>query len=160
MERQISLCWQKKSVFRRDLFSIGLLKVGDLLSCNNTTAFSFTNILLDPEQSVFFFFFFFIDFMAHNNKRFFVTSINFSSFRCSHHHYRWKSLTFSDVSSEQIYRQFQAKKQGLPTAQKQLSDKYPHSAIDCEKVYYLPFSLSMESKHREFQYKVLRGNVH
>ena len=47
------------------------------------------------------------------------------------------SLTFSDVSSKQIYRQFQAKKQELPTAQKKLSDKYPHSAIDWEKVYIL-----------------------
>ena len=45
------------------------------------------------------------------------------------------SLTFSDVSSsKQIYRQFQAKKQGLPTSQNKLSDKHPHSAIDREKV--------------------------
>ena len=64
------------------------------------------------------------------------------------------SLTFSVVSSKQIYRQFQAKKQGLPTAQKKLSDKYPHSVIDWE-VFSLPFSSSMESKLREFHYKVL-----
>ena len=64
-------------------------------------------------------------------------------------------LTFSDVSSKQIYRQFLAKKQGLPTAQKKLSDKYPHSAIDWEKVYSLSFRSSMESKLREFQYKIL-----
>jgi len=34
------------------------------------------------------------------------------------------SLTLSGVSSKQIYRQFQGKKQVLPTAQKKLSDKY------------------------------------
>ena len=34
-------------------FSIGRLKLGDLLSCNNTTTFSFTNLLLNPEQSLF-----------------------------------------------------------------------------------------------------------
>ena len=33
--------------------------------------------------------------------------------------------------------------------------KYPHSAIDWEKVYSLPFGSSMESKLREFQYKIL-----
>ena len=48
------LCVNKKSVFRRDLFSIGLLKIGDLLSCSNTTTtFSFTNLLLNSEQSFF-----------------------------------------------------------------------------------------------------------
>lgn len=56
---------------------------------------------------------------------------------------------------KQSYCQFQAKKQGLPTTQKKLSDKYPHSAIDWEKVYSLSFRSSMKSKLREFQYKVL-----
>ena len=47
------LCADKKSVFGTDLFSIGLLKIGDLLPCDNTTTFSFTNLLLNPEQSFF-----------------------------------------------------------------------------------------------------------
>ena len=47
------LCVDRKSVFRRDLFSIGLLKIADLLSCDNTTIFSFTNLLLNPEQIFF-----------------------------------------------------------------------------------------------------------
>jgi len=47
-----------------------------------------------------------------------------------------------------------SKNQGLSTAQKKLSDKYPH-AIDWEKVYSLSFTSSIESKLREFQYKVL-----
>ena len=51
------------------------------------------------------------------------------------------SPTFSDGPSKQIYRLFPAKKQGLPTAQEKLSDKYPHSAIDWEKVYSLPLQL-------------------
>ena len=46
------LCVDKKSVFRRDLFSMGLLKIGDLIS-GNSTAFSFMNLLLNPEQSFF-----------------------------------------------------------------------------------------------------------
>ena len=82
------------------------------------------------------------------------------SFKFENFHYSFKISSsnlhaFSDVSSKQIYHQFQAKKQGLPTAQKKLSDKYPHSVIDLEKVYSLPFSSSTESKLREFQYKVL-----
>ena len=151
------LCVDKKSVFRRDLFSIGLLKIGDLLSCNNITTFSFTNLLLNSEQS------FFVMSIIDSIPTHWRTIIKNSS---------WlpiispvldvpsiiidgNPLTFSDVSSKQIYRQFLAKKQGLPTAQKKLSDKYPHSAIDWEKVYSLSFRSSMESKLREFQYKIL-----
>ena len=47
------LCVDRKSVFRRDLLSTGLLKIADLLSCDYTTTFSFTNLLLNPDQSFF-----------------------------------------------------------------------------------------------------------
>ena len=47
-----------------------------------------------------------------------------------------------------------SRKQGLSTAQKKLTDKYPHFGIDWSKVYSLSSSSSMESKLREFQYKV------
>ena len=151
------LCVDKKSVFRRDLFSIGLLKIGDLLSCNNITTFSFTNLLLNSEQS------FFVMSIIDSIPTHWRTIIKDSSslpiispvLDVPSIIIDGNPLTFSDVSSKQIYRQFLAKKQGLPTAQKKLSDKYPHSAIDWEKVYSLSFRSSMESKLREFQYKIL-----
>ena len=37
--------------------------------------------------------------------------------------------------------------------------KYPHSAVDWEKAYSLSFCSSMDSKLREFQYKVLNQIV-
>ena len=128
------LCVDKISVFRRYVFffSIGLLKVRGLLSCNNTATFSFTNLLLNPEQ---FYFIFFCDEyhwlhpspLAQNNKKFFVSSNNFSSFRCSHHHYRWK---FSDIFLCLFQKYLppcssRAKKQGLRTAQKQIPWQVP-----------------------------------
>ena len=151
------LCVNNKSVFRRDLFSMGLLKIGDLLSDDIPSTFCSMNLLLTPEQ------------------RFFVMSIIDSI--PAH----WRTiikeassapiispvpdaptilidenpLTIVDVSSKQIYRLFQAKKQDLPTAQKKLSDKYPHSLIEWEKVYSLSFRSTLESKLREFQYKIL-----
>ena len=39
------LCVDKKIGLSKGFFSIGLLEIGDLLSCNNTTIFSFTNLL-------------------------------------------------------------------------------------------------------------------
>ena len=45
------LCRQKKTVFRRDIFSNGLLEIGATLSCNNATIFTYTNLLLNPDKS-------------------------------------------------------------------------------------------------------------
>jgi len=52
MQKQVSVS-RKKSVFRRDIFSIGLSEIGAILSCNNATIFTFTNLLLSPDQSIF-----------------------------------------------------------------------------------------------------------
>ena len=152
------LCVDRKSVFRRDLFSIGLLKIADLLSCDNTTTFNFTNLLLNPEQS------FFVMSIIDSIPAHWRTIIDSSSLPIISPIsdvptiiIDGNSLTFSEISSKQIYRQFQAKKQGLPTAQKKLSDKYPDSALDWEKVYSLPFSSSMETKRISVQSNKLYG---
>ena len=154
------LCVDKKSVFRRDLFSIGLLKIGDLIS-GNSTVFSFMNLLLNPEQS------FFVMSIIDSIPTHWRTVVKEASFfpiifpvsDASTITTDGNSFQISDVSSKQIYRQFQAKKQEVPTAQKKLADKYPHSAVDWEKVYSLSFCSSMESKLREFQYKILNRIV-
>ena len=120
---------------------MGLLKIRDLLSGNILSTFSFMNFLLNPEQ------------------RFLVMSIidSIPAHWCTIIKEASSTpiispvpdaptilidenpLTIFDVSSKQIYRHFQARKQVLPTAQKKLSDKYPHSLIDCQKVYSLSF---------------------
>ena len=104
---------KKKSVFWKDLFSLGLLKIGDLLSCKNTTTSSFTNLLLNPEQS------FFVISIIDSIPAHWRTIIKDSSslpiispvLDAPSIIIDENSLTFSDVSSKQIYRQFQAKKQ-------------------------------------------------
>ena len=107
------LCVDKKSVFRRDLFSIGLLKIGDLLSCNNSTTFSATNLLLNPEQS--FFVMSIIDSIPDHWRTIIKDSSSFPIISpvldAPTIIIDGNSLTLSDVSSKQIYRQFQAKKQ-------------------------------------------------
>ena len=114
------LCVDKKSVFRRDLFSISLLKIADLLSCDSTATFSFTNLLLNPEQS--FFVMSIIDSIPAHWRTIIKDSSSFPIISPVSDVptiiVDGNSLTFSDVSSEQIYCQFQAKKQALPTAQR------------------------------------------
>ena len=61
----------------------------------------------------------------------------------------------SDVSSRQIYQFFLDRRQISPTAKEKLQDKYSDAIVDWEKIYTLAFSVTLESKLREFQYKIL-----
>ena len=54
---------------------------------------------------------------------------------------------------------FCAKKQIPPTAQQKISDKYSDTVIDWKRVYSLPFCTTLDSKLREFQYKILNNIV-
>ena len=62
-----------------------------------------------------------------------------------------------DASSKHIYRSFLAKKQTTPTAkdQQKLSAKYHHLTIDWKRVNLLSFRTTLETKLREFQFKLL-----
>ena len=65
------------------------------------------------------------------------------------------STAISDVSSRQIYQFFLERKQIPPTAKQKLQDRYSDTIVDWEKVYSLAFNVTLESKLREFQYKIL-----
>ena len=60
-----------------------------------------------------------------------------------------------DVFSKQIYRLFLEKKETTPTAKVKLAAKYSNIDIDWKSVYSLPFRTTLESKLREFQFKIL-----
>ena len=64
-----------------------------------------------------------------------------------------------DASSKHIYRSFLANKQTTPTAKEKLSVKYHHLTIDWKRVYLLPFRTTLETKLREFQFKILNRIV-
>ena len=66
-----------------------------------------------------------------------------------------------DASSKHIYRSFLAKKQTTPTAKdrEKLSAKYHHLTIDWKRVYLLSFRTTLETKLREFQFKILNRIV-
>jgi len=51
------------------------------------------------------------------------------------------------------------KKQNPPTAQQKFIDRYSETSIYWEKVYSLPLRTTLDSKLREFQYKILKNIV-
>ena len=63
------------------------------------------------------------------------------------------------VSSKLLYTAFKSRKQAPPTAQKKFLEKFPQLQIDWSKIYSLPFIVTIETKIREFQYKILNNIV-
>ena len=66
-----------------------------------------------------------------------------------------------DASSKHIYWSFLGKKQTTPTAKdrEKLSAKYHRLTIDWERVYLLSFRTTLETKLKEFQFKILNRIV-
>ena len=58
-----------------------------------------------------------------------------------------------------LYNAFKGKKKIPPTAQKKFKEKFPQFPVDWKKIYSLPFTVTIETKIREFQYKVLNNIV-
>ena len=63
------------------------------------------------------------------------------------------------VSSKLLYTAFKSRKQAPPTAQKKFLEKFPQLQIDWSEIYSLPFIVTIETKIREFQYKILNNIV-
>ena len=150
------LCYDKKSIYRRDIVNLGFMKIGDLISANNSFSYN-TFSLINPEQ------------------RFFLMSI-INSIPTE-----WRSLIKAstdvtiadpipsiktikmesgyvpilDLSPKQIYQTFKQQKQIAPTAKQKLTNKYVNVEIEWEKVYLLAFQCTLDTKIREFQYKIL-----
>ena len=70
------------------------------------------------------------------------------------------SISNLDISSKQTYEIFLRKKRIPPTAKRKLTDKYPDINVESDKVYSLSFRSTLESKTREFQYKILNCLVY
>ena len=68
-------------------------------------------------------------------------------------------MALSKVSSKLLYNAFKSKKQVPPTAQKKFQEKFPQLQADWKEIYSLPFTVSIETKIREFEYKILKNIV-
>ena len=158
------LCIDKMSIYRGDMIKLRFLKIGDVLRANNSSRLNvYGTSLLSPEQN--FFLMSLIDsFPAEwraSAKSFTDSSLieeipNDPKLRLGN----GNSVPILDISSKQTYEIFLRKKQIPPTAKRKLTDKYPDINVEWDKVYSLPFRSTLESKTREFQYKILNCIVY
>lgn len=68
-------------------------------------------------------------------------------------------VMLAKVTPKPLHNAFKSKKQIPPTAQKKFKEKFPQFPFDWKKIYSLPFTVTIETEIREFQYKVLNNIV-
>ena len=60
-----------------------------------------------------------------------------------------------DVTSKVVYNEFRSHKQTPPTAKAKLMSTHPNLSIEWKRLSYLVFEITLDTKLREFQYKLL-----
>ena len=72
----------------------------------------------------------------------------------------WKpGLNVLKVTSKMLHNESKRKKQTVPAAQKKIELKHPDLSLEWKDIYSLPFTVTHDTKTREFQYKLLNNIV-
>ena len=68
-----------------------------------------------------------------------------------------KKVNLQSLKSKSLYDSFVSKISSIPAAQKKYNEAFSThtSQLDWEKIYLLPFKTTLDTKLREFQYKIL-----
>ena len=68
-----------------------------------------------------------------------------------------KKVNFQNLKSKSLYDSFVSKISSIPTAQRKYNEAFSTHTfqLDWEKIYLVPFKTTLDTKLREFQYKIL-----
>ena len=151
------LCHDKKSMYRRDIVSLSLVKITVFFSATNSFSCDFS-LFTNPEQR--FFLMSIINSIPAEWRSLIKASVNVISanplpITATIKLPSGNVVSILDISPKQIYQIFLQQKQIPPTAKPKLSNKYSNIDIDWEKVYVLAFHCTLDTKIREFHYKIL-----
>ena len=158
------LCIDKMSIYRDDMIKLGFLKIGHVVRAYYSSCFNvYGTSLLSPEQN--FFLMSLIDSFPAEWRAFAKSFTDSSLIEEIPNDPKiglgnGNSVPILNISSKQIYGIFLGKKQIPHTAQRKLTNKYPDINVEWDKVYSLPFRSTLDSKTREFQYKILNCIVY
>ena len=69
-------------------------------------------------------------------------------------HLNGHNIRLDKAISKNIYKEVRSKVEIIPTAQLKYSEKYNYQ-LDWKEIYCIPFRVTVDSRSREFQFKVL-----
>ncbi|KAL9964077.1 hypothetical protein ACROYT_G027656, partial [Oculina patagonica] len=158
------ICIESKSVYNSRLIDIGIVKIGDLydtwgeFKSNKEPLYS----TLSPVEH----FILFSLFSALPEEWRKLLKINKNSISSETYdliqtdfnlRIQGKKVNLQNLKSKSLYDSFVSKISSIPTAQKKYNEAFSTHAsqLDWEKIYLLPFKTTLDTKLREFQYKML-----
>ena len=153
---------EQRSIFKKDLFSKGIITIGDLLSDDGIflKGVKVLNANLSPIE--YFSLMSIVDAiprewrqMIRQNTQHVPPYISDTIYLNLDN----SEISLSKVSSKLLYKVFKNRKQVPPTAQKKFEEKFPYFSFNWNDIYSLPFIVTIETKIREFQYKILNNIV-
>ena len=158
------ICIESKSVYNSRLINLGIVKIGDLydtwggFKSNKEPLYS----TLSPVEH----FLLFSLFNAFPEEWRKILKTNKNSISSKTHdliqtdfklRIEGKKVNFHNLKSKSLYDSFVSKISSIPTAQKKYNEAFSTHTfqLDWEKIYLLPFKTTLDTKLREFQYKIL-----
>ena len=148
-----------KSIFKLVFYNLGIFKVGDLVSKEGV--FLKSDKILNSSLSPGYFFSLMGVFDAIPKEWRSVIKINpycapspmdQNGFGLT---IAGKAIDLAEVTSKSVYNAFCSLKQTPATAKAKILKTYPDLAIEWKKLYSLAFETTLDTKLREFQYKIL-----
>ena len=158
------ICIESKSVYNSRLIDLGIVKIGDLydtwggFKSNKEPLYS----TLSPVEH----FLLFSLFNAFPEEWRKILKTNKNSISSKTHdliqtdfklRIEGIKVNFQNLKSKSLYDSFVSKISSIPTAQKKYNEAFSTHTfqLDWEKIYLLPFKTTLDTKLREFQYKIL-----
>ena len=68
-------------------------------------------------------------------------------------------IMLAKITSDRFITRLKAKSKSLQLRKKKFKEKFPQFPVDWKKIYSSPLTVTIETKIREFQYKVLNNIV-
>lgn len=154
------ICINGKSVFNQSLVSKGLFRIGDLVTENNQFIFQGNLRQLDFSPKDVFDLMSLMDAIPAPWRKSLKTNgyVDKISFVLQDHIQLVldnQNVLISEVTSKRVYWELISGLVAQPTAQLKYNETFDDVCLDWKEIYSLPFKVALDTKTREFQYKIL-----
>ena len=154
------ICINGKSVFNQSLVSKGLFRIGDLVTENNQFIFQGNLRQLDFSPKDVFDLMSLMDAIPAPWRKSlktngYVAKISFVLQDHIHLVLVNQNVLISEVTSKRVYWKLISGLVAQPTAQLKYNETFDDVCLDWKEIYSLPFKVALDTKTREFQYKIL-----
>ena len=155
-----NICVDGRSIYHSSLYKKGIVRLEDLVDDKNNLIVRKNLIQSGLSPLEIFYLMRTIDALpaqyrnsltnnAHNNRNAFVLTDHFE-LRLNN-----QNVALCKALSKSVYKEIRSNFECAPTARAKFEEKFGRATFKCKEIYRLPFTVALNTKTREFQYKIL-----